>query len=126
MNRDDQLEIVIEKLRWLRLPGMARTLAKLHAEAAKDNLIPLDVVDRLCDEEKTSRLQGAIIKRVKAAKFPEVNTVDGAHATSRCTTWRFSTPGSIPSSSARQALERLSWRGLWRTAFARRRDAWCS
>jgi hypothetical protein len=40
-------------------------------------LIPLDVVDRLCDEEKTSRLQGAIIKRVKAAKFPEVNTVDG-------------------------------------------------
>ena len=77
MNRDDQLEIVTEKLRWLRLPGMARTLARLHAEAAKNNLIPLDVVDRLCDEEKASRLQGAILKRVKAAKFPEVNTVDG-------------------------------------------------
>jgi DNA replication protein DnaC len=77
MNRNDQLEIVIEKLRWLRLPGMARTLAKLNAEATKNNLIPLDVIDRLCDEEKSSRLQSAINKRIQAAKFPEVNTVDG-------------------------------------------------
>jgi DNA replication protein DnaC len=77
MNRNDQLEIVTEKLRWLRLPGMARTLAKLHAEATKNNLIPLDVIDRLCDEEKSSRLQSAINKRIQAAKFPEVNTVDG-------------------------------------------------
>jgi len=72
----DLLEQVIEKLRWLRLPGMKTTVAKLAEQAAADNLSALDVVDRLCDEEKASRLRSAVERRIHDARFPEVNTVD--------------------------------------------------
>jgi DNA replication protein DnaC len=73
---EDQLELLLEKLRWLRLPGMARAARELLAEAAKKNLTPLDVAHRLCDEEKKSRVDGAIKRRIHDARFPEVNTVD--------------------------------------------------
>lgn len=77
MKEDDLLEMVREKLRWLRLPGMADQLGPLLEKAAKDNLAVLDVVDRLCDEEKASRLRNAVARRIRDAHFPEVNTVDG-------------------------------------------------
>ncbi len=73
---EDEVELLLEKLRWLRLPGMARVVRELLAEAAKKNLTPLDVAQRLCDEEKKSRVEGAIKRRVHDARFPEVNTVD--------------------------------------------------
>lgn len=76
MKEDDRLDLVREKLRWLRLPGMAEQLDSLVAKAAKDNLTVLDVVDRLCDEEKASRLRNAISRRIRDARFPELNTVD--------------------------------------------------
>jgi DNA replication protein DnaC len=76
MKKEDQLQLVLEKLRWLRLPGMNEYLAKLIARASKENLTALDVVDRLCDEERESRLRTAIKRRVKEARFPEVNTID--------------------------------------------------
>ncbi len=76
MKDDDRLDLVREKLRWLRLPGMAEQLGSLVAKAAKDNLTVLDVVDRLCDEEKASRLRNAIGRRIRDARFPELNTVD--------------------------------------------------
>jgi DNA replication protein DnaC len=76
MKRDDELEMTLAKLKWLRLPGMARTLRELLEKAAKDNLTTCDVVSRLCDEEKASRLRSSIAARVKGARFPEVNTVD--------------------------------------------------
>jgi DNA replication protein DnaC len=76
MKRDDELELTLAKLKWLRLPGMARTLRELLEKAAKDNLTTCDVVSRLCDEEKASRLRSSIAARVKGARFPEVNTVD--------------------------------------------------
>jgi len=77
MRDQDELELLLEKLRWLRLPGMARTVGDLLAEAAKKNLTHLDVVQRLADEEKKSRVDGAINRRILDAHFPEVNTVDG-------------------------------------------------
>lgn len=77
MKQDDILDLVREKLRWLRLPGMADQLGALLDKAAKDNLTVLDVVDRLCDEEKASRLRNAVARRIRDAHFPEVNTVDG-------------------------------------------------
>jgi DNA replication protein DnaC len=73
---DDRLDLAREKLRWLKLPGMAEQLGPLVAKAAKDNLTVLDVVDRLCDEEKASRLCNAISRRIRDARFPELNTVD--------------------------------------------------
>ncbi len=33
-------------------------------------------IDRLCDEEKASRLRNAVDRRIRDARFPEVNTVD--------------------------------------------------
>ncbi len=74
--KDDELELLLEKLRWLKLPGMARAVRELLAEAAKKNLTPLDVAHRLCDEEKKSRVDGAIKRRIHDARFPEVNTID--------------------------------------------------
>lgn len=77
MKHDDELEQVLAKLKWLRLPGMGRALRGLLEKAAAENLTTQDVISRLCDEEKASRLKSAIDAKVKGARFPEVNTVDG-------------------------------------------------
>lgn len=77
MKNDDSIELLIEKLRWLRLPGMAQMIKALITQATKENLTPLEVVHRLADEEKASRIRSAIKKRISDARFPEVNTIDG-------------------------------------------------
>lgn len=69
--------LVVDKLRWLRLPGMARALEDVITQANDDNLSTLEAISRLCDEERASRLRSAVERRIKAARFPEVNTVDG-------------------------------------------------
>jgi DNA replication protein DnaC len=74
--KEDALELLIEKLRWLKLPGMVRCVRELLAEAGKKNLTPLEVLDRLCDEERKSRIDGAIRRRIQDARFPQINTVD--------------------------------------------------
>src|SRR5688500_5739587 len=73
---DDQIDILIQKLRWLRLPGMATRVREILELAAKKNLTPIDVAHRLADEEKASRLRSAVDRRVRDARFPEINTVD--------------------------------------------------
>lgn len=77
MKQDDELEQLLAKLKWLRLPGMGRSLRGLLEKAAAENLTTQDVLSRLCDEEKASRLKSAIDAKVKGARFPEINTVDG-------------------------------------------------
>jgi len=77
MKNEDVLALVLAKLKWLRLPGMHEVLEALVEKARQDNLSPLELVSRLCDEEKTSRLKSAVERRVKNARFPEINTVDG-------------------------------------------------
>ncbi|MEY2930331.1 MAG: hypothetical protein RL033_1080 [Pseudomonadota bacterium] len=74
---DDLLDLLVQKLRWLKLPGMAKQVTSLLELAAKDNLSTLDVVHRLCDEEKQSRLRSAVDRRLREARFPEINTIDG-------------------------------------------------
>ena len=76
MKADDQLELLIQKLRWLKLPGMTRAAPALFAEAAKRNLTPLEVAGRLCDVEKQSRIDSAVQRRVANARFPQINTID--------------------------------------------------
>jgi len=73
----DKLDLLTQKLRWLRLPGMVRLVGEILAEAAKKNLTVLEVLHRLCDEEKKSRLDGAVKRRIMEARFPQINTVDG-------------------------------------------------
>lgn len=72
----DDVERLVQKLRWLKLPGMAKLAAELIALAAKKNLSPLEVAHRLCDEEKKSRTDSAIRRRVRDARFPQINTID--------------------------------------------------
>ncbi len=78
MKRDqDELDLLVQKMRWLKLPGMAHAIGELWAETSKKNLTALEVVHRLCDEEKKGRLESAIKRRLRDAHFPQVNTVDG-------------------------------------------------
>jgi len=95
---DTQIELLLEKLRWLRLPGMVNALRSLLDQASKQNLAVTDVLHRLCDEEKQSRSAAAVARRIKDAHFPQINTVDAfdfdfspaarrsAAATSHCMT----------------------------------------
>jgi len=76
VKEDDEIELTTQKLKWLRLPGMADQLRPMVAKAAKENLSVLQAIDRLCDEEKASRLRNAVNRRIHDAKFPEINTVD--------------------------------------------------
>jgi DNA replication protein DnaC len=76
MKHDDTIELLVQKLRWLKLPGMARIVSELLEHTAKKNLTALDLLHRLCDEEKESRLRSAVERRIRDARFPEVNTVD--------------------------------------------------
>src|SRR5690349_718118 len=77
--KDDptNLDLLLEKLRWLRLPGMAKSAQAILDGATRDNWTPLQVMHRLCDEERRSRIDGAVKRRISDARFPEVNTVDG-------------------------------------------------
>jgi DNA replication protein DnaC len=73
---NDEVDLLVQKLRWLRLPGMAKVVASVLERAAHENLSTTDVVHRLCDEEKQSRIKSAVDRRLRDARFPEINTVD--------------------------------------------------
>jgi DNA replication protein DnaC len=76
--KDDlDLAAVIAKLRWLRLPGMARALETLLERARKHNLTPLQIADALAEEEKNSRIKSAVERRIRGARFAEISTIDG-------------------------------------------------
>jgi len=77
MKPEDLQAQVREKLKWLKLPAMEAAIPELCVQAAKENLTALEVADRLCDEEVRGRKGRAVERRVKAARFPELNTVDG-------------------------------------------------
>jgi hypothetical protein len=74
---DLDLAAVTDKLRWLKMPGMARGLDAIVQHAASHNLTPLEIADALAEAEKQSRIQSAIERRVRGARFAEINTVDG-------------------------------------------------
>ncbi len=76
MRDEDSIPLLVDKLRWLRLPGMAALLPELLEQAARENLTAVDVVHRLADEERASRFRSAIKRRIHDARFPEVNTID--------------------------------------------------
>jgi len=76
MNEDDKLALLIKKLRALKLLGMAEAVPEVLARALQDNITSLDVLDLLAEEERNGRSKRAVARRIKAAHFPEVNTVD--------------------------------------------------
>lgn len=77
MKHDDLLELTLEKLRWLRLPGMVDALPGILEQAKRDNSTLLSMVGKLADAEKASRINSAITRRIRDARFPEINTIDG-------------------------------------------------
>lgn len=76
MKDDDKREMVLTLLRWLRLPGMSRALDDVLSRAANKNMTPLDVVAALADAEKASRIESAVARRVRSARFAEIQTLD--------------------------------------------------
>lgn len=72
----DELDLLLQKLRWLKLPGIAKLVGTILEHAAKENLTTLDILHRLFDEEKQSRVRSAVDRRLRDARFPEINTVD--------------------------------------------------
>ncbi|MGD8501007.1 MAG: ATP-binding protein [Phycisphaerales bacterium] len=76
--RDDSLIIdqLIERLQWLRLSGMVASVKEILSKAAKENLTTADVLIRLCDEERQNRIRNSVKRRIREARFPEINTVD--------------------------------------------------
>ena len=77
MKDDDLLSLIIDKLRWLRLPGMAQALPELLQHAKRNNQTALEAIGHLADAEKASRIKSAVNRRIRDARFPEINTVDG-------------------------------------------------
>jgi DNA replication protein DnaC len=73
---EDKLAAIVAQLRWLRLPGMVHALEALLARAGKANMTPLDVIGALADAEKTSRIESAVARRIRGARFAEISTVD--------------------------------------------------
>ncbi len=76
MKESDKLALLTDKLRALRLLGMSEAVAEVLERASRDNLPTLEVIDQLCDEERQGRRQRTVVRRIKAAHFPEVNTID--------------------------------------------------
>ena len=76
MKDDDKLAMIMEQLRWLKLPGMHKALGGLLGRASKANMTPLDIVGALADAEKTSRIDSAVTRRIRGARFAEISTVD--------------------------------------------------
>jgi DNA replication protein DnaC len=74
---DDKLALIQQQLRWLKLPGMVHALDALLARSGKNNMTPLDIVGALADAEKASRIESAVKRRVRGARFAEINTIDG-------------------------------------------------
>ena len=76
MKDDDKLAMIVAQLQWLKLPGMVRALESLLGRARKANMTPLDIVGALADAEKQSRIESAVKRRVRDARFAEISTVD--------------------------------------------------
>ena len=76
MNKDDKLALLIQKLRALRLIGMADAVAEVLERGTTSNITTLDVIDQLADEERNGRSKRAVARRINDARFPEINTID--------------------------------------------------
>ncbi len=65
-----------EQLAYLKLPYLQEHYAALATEAAQKQWLPLDYLARLIDGETQRRKEQAIQRRVAAARFPVVKTLE--------------------------------------------------
>jgi DNA replication protein DnaC len=65
-------------LRWERCQRSHEAASFCTGRSSRSgNLTDLEIIHQLCDEERASRMKSAVDRRIKDAKFPELNTVDG-------------------------------------------------
>lgn len=72
-----KLETVTGLLKGLCLHEAANQINALAANAAMDNMTPLDVIEKLLSSEVASRNEKGRIKRLKAANFPFEGGLEG-------------------------------------------------
>lgn len=65
-----------EQLAYLKLPYLQEHYAALATEAAQKQWLPVDYLARLIDGETQRRQQQSIQRRVAAARFPVVKTLE--------------------------------------------------
>jgi DNA replication protein DnaC len=70
------MELLQQALKNLRLGGMARNLPTRYQEARSHELDYLDFLRNLLDDETARRQDNLLNRRLKAARFPALRTVD--------------------------------------------------
>jgi len=70
------IETLQQSLKNLRLGGMARTLPTRYQEARSHDLDYLDFISGLLNDELTRRQDNLLNRRLKAARFPGLKTID--------------------------------------------------
>lgn len=70
------MESVIQKFKTLRLKNCALNLPKVMEQAARENLTPLQAIDRLLEIEIESRKRARIALRFTQSKLEEKPTID--------------------------------------------------
>ncbi len=70
------MDAVIDKFKCLRLKNCAQNLADVLDQSARNNLSPLQTIDRLLEIELASRAKARIALRFKQSKLGEKTTID--------------------------------------------------
>ena len=94
MMANDKPTVLLEHyLKQLKLPTMLREHKAMAAACAKEGKNHTEFLLRLCERELLDREQRAAQRRIKAAKFPILKTLDNFDfkAQARAWQWRYST-----------------------------------
>lgn len=75
MNDDEQP--ISEQLTHLRLPFIRQNYQALADEAAREQWTPLQYLSRLIEGESQQRQERCIARRIAAARFPAIKTLEG-------------------------------------------------
>ena len=68
-------DLILSKLKDLKLSGIAKTLDARNEEAIKENLSFMEFFELLLNDESTNRVANARMKRLTKAKFPGHKTI---------------------------------------------------
>ncbi len=73
---DKEVEILLEQLKYLKLPGIAEHYEETALKANKDSWSHVNYLTQLIELENNMRQEKAIERKVKAARFPFVKTLE--------------------------------------------------
>ena len=76
MNKKNRTDELIENLVYLKLPWVRENYEALAAEAAAKSWPHVEFLGRLIEGETNLRTDRAIQRRIKAAQFPVIKTLE--------------------------------------------------